>query len=50
MQNFYGMLNCIIIDDDELSSRIIEEYVKKTEFLNLVKAFPSAIHGYLFGG
>jgi len=44
MQNFYGMLNCIIFDDDELSSRIIEEYVKKTEFLNLVKAFPSAIH------
>jgi len=44
MQNFYGMLNCIIIDDDELSSRIIEEYVKKTEFLNLVKSFPSAIH------
>lgn len=43
MQNFFGMLNCIIIDDDELSSRIIEEYVKKTEFLNLVKSFPSAI-------
>ncbi|SDD26174.1 LytR/AlgR family response regulator transcription factor [Williamwhitmania taraxaci] len=37
------MLNCIIIDDDELSCRVIEEFIKKTEFLNFVKSFPSAI-------
>jgi len=38
------MLNCIVIDDDELSCRVIEEFIKKTEFLNFVKSFPSAIH------
>lgn len=37
------MLNCIVIDDDELSCRVIEEYIKKTEFLNYVRSFPSAI-------
>ncbi len=36
-------MNCIIIDDDRLLKRIIEEYIKKTDFLNLVGSFDSAI-------
>lgn len=36
-------MNCIIIDDDKLSRRVIEEFINKTESLNLVGSFPAAV-------
>ena len=36
-------MNCIIIDDDALSRRVIEEFVGRTEFLNLKNSFHNAI-------
>ena len=36
-------MNCIIIDDDKPSRRIIEEYIAKTNGLKLINSFPSAI-------
>lgn len=36
-------MNCIIIDDDKLSRRIIEEFVDKTEGINLVGSYDSAV-------
>ena len=42
MIKFYNM-NCIIIDDDKLSRKVIEEYVKKTDFLNLLNIYSSAV-------
>jgi DNA-binding LytR/AlgR family response regulator len=40
-------MNCIIIDDDKFATKVIEEFVNKTEGLNLVGTFSnpvSAIH------
>jgi DNA-binding LytR/AlgR family response regulator len=36
-------MNCIIIDDDKLSIKIIEEFVGRTEGLHLVGSFSSAV-------
>jgi DNA-binding LytR/AlgR family response regulator len=36
-------MNCIIIDDDKLSRRILEEFIKKTEGLELKHSFSEAI-------
>lgn len=36
-------MNCIIIDDDQLSLRVVEEFVKRTEFLELKHTFHDAI-------
>ncbi|OQX97818.1 MAG: DNA-binding response regulator [Bacteroidetes bacterium 4572_128] len=36
-------MNCIIIDDDKLSRRIIEEFIAKTEGLKLIASYPSAV-------
>jgi len=36
-------MNCIIIDDDILSRKITEKFVKKVDFLNLLHSFPNAI-------
>lgn len=36
-------MNCIIIDDDKLSRRIIEEFVRKTEGLLLKQSFSDAV-------
>jgi DNA-binding LytR/AlgR family response regulator len=36
-------MNCIIIDDDKLSRRVIEEYIKKTDGLELVGSYTNAI-------
>lgn len=30
-------MNCIIVDDEELAHRVIEEYISRTPFLNLIK-------------
>jgi DNA-binding LytR/AlgR family response regulator len=36
-------MNCIIIDDDKLSRRILEEFIKKTEGLVLKYSFSDAV-------
>lgn len=36
-------MNCIIIDDDKLSRRIVEEFVKRTETLNLLYSFENPV-------
>jgi DNA-binding LytR/AlgR family response regulator len=36
-------MNCIIVDDDNLSIKIIEEFVLRTDGLNLMGAFSSAV-------
>ena len=37
------MMNCIIIDDDKLTLRIIEEFISKTDCLYLIQSYPNAI-------
>jgi len=37
------VMNCIIIDDDKLSRKIIEEFIHKTEALKLQHSFSSAV-------
>ncbi|HPX06047.1 MAG TPA: LytTR family DNA-binding domain-containing protein [Tenuifilaceae bacterium] len=36
-------MNCIIIDDDDLSRRVIEEFVKRTEYLTLTQSFSGPV-------
>lgn len=36
-------MNCIVIDDDALSRRVIEEFINRTEFLNLKHTFQNAV-------
>lgn len=36
-------MNCIIVDDDKISSRILLEHVKKSSFLNLTGVYNNAI-------
>ncbi len=35
-------INCIIIDDDPLATKVLEELIEKTSFLNLLRTYPSA--------
>ena len=36
------MINCIILDDEPLAIKIIENFVKKTDFLNCIATFSNA--------
>lgn len=36
-------MNCIIVDDEKTSRRIIEQYILQTDFLTLIKSCSSAI-------
>ena len=36
-------MNCIIIDDDKLSRKVIEEFIERTESVKLIASFESAI-------
>jgi len=36
-------MNCIIIEDDPLSMRVVEEFVKRTDFLDLKHEFNDAV-------
>jgi DNA-binding LytR/AlgR family response regulator len=36
-------MNCIIIDDDKLSRRVIEEFIRKTDFLSLIDSFENGV-------
>ena len=37
-------MNCIIIDDDKLSRKVIQEYVERTDMLNLLAVYDSAVN------
>lgn len=37
------MLNCIVVDDDEMSRRVVVHFIEKTKFLQLSKEFDNAI-------
>lgn len=41
-------MNCIIIDDDELSRIVLEKFIKKTGFLSFSGSFSSAIDAIQF--
>jgi len=41
-------MNCIIIDDDEMSRRVVEEYINRTDFLNLSNSFTNAVEAINF--
>ena len=36
-------MNCIVIDDDALSRRVVDEFINRTEFLELKHSFPTAV-------
>ncbi|MGC9470347.1 MAG: LytR/AlgR family response regulator transcription factor [Bacteroidales bacterium] len=36
-------MNCIVVDDDRMSRLVIEEFIKKTNFLNLISSFSTAV-------
>lgn len=36
-------MNCIIIDDDELSRKVVEEFVSRTEDLRLIHSYENAV-------
>ena len=36
-------MNCVIIDDDKLSRKLIESFIEKTEFLKHVASFSNAV-------
>jgi len=36
-------MNCIIIDDDIMSRKILEEFISRTEQLNLINSFENAV-------
>jgi DNA-binding LytR/AlgR family response regulator len=37
------ILNCIVVDDDEMSRKVVAHFVEKTKFLQLTKDFDNAI-------
>lgn len=41
-------MNCIIVDDDIFSTRIMSDFIKRTSILNLVKTFDNAIDAIEF--
>ncbi len=36
-------MNCIIIDDDKLSRKVVKEFVERTDTLNLIDSYESAV-------
>jgi DNA-binding LytR/AlgR family response regulator len=43
------ILNCIVVDDDEMSRKVVAHFVEKTKFLQMTRDFDNAIdaHKYL---
>ncbi|MCK5103429.1 MAG: response regulator transcription factor [Cyclobacteriaceae bacterium] len=37
------ILNCIVVDDDEMSRKVVVHFIEKTNFLQLTKEFDNAI-------
>lgn len=42
------MLNCIVVDDDEMSRRVVVHFIEKTKFLQLSKEFDNAIEAVAY--
>ena len=41
--NLFRMnINCIIIDDDPLATKVLQELIEKVSYLNLIRTYPSA--------
>lgn len=36
-------MNCVVIDDDKLSRKVVESYIERTDYLTLTASYPSAI-------
>ena len=36
-------MNCIIVDDDKMSRKVLEEFVKRTDSLNLINIYTNAV-------
>ncbi|RXQ93901.1 response regulator transcription factor [Ancylomarina salipaludis] len=36
-------MNCVVIDDDKLSRKVVESYIERTDYLTLIASYPSAI-------
>jgi len=36
-------MNCIIVDDDKMSRKVLEEFIKRTDSLNLINTFTTAV-------
>jgi len=36
-------MNCIIVDDDKMSRKVLEEFVRRTDSLNLINIFSNAV-------
>ena len=36
------MINCVILDDEPLAIKVIENFIKKIDFLNCIGTFPNA--------
>lgn len=36
-------MNCIVIDDDTLSRKVLKEFIDRTDFLNLINSYPNAV-------
>lgn len=36
-------MNCVVIDDDKLSRKVVESYIERTDFLSFGASYPSAI-------
>jgi len=41
-------MNCIIIDDDEISRRVLEEFILKSGFLTLTNSFSNPLEALTF--
>lgn len=41
-------MNCILVDDDEMSRRLIEDYTSRVDFINLVRSFSNPIEALSF--
>lgn len=47
-ENSKNMINCIVLDDDLISRKLIEAYSKKASFLNLLHSFQEPISALSF--
>ncbi|HDP76043.1 MAG TPA: response regulator transcription factor [Bacteroidales bacterium] len=41
-------MNCMLVDDDEMSRRLIEDYASRVDFINLVRTFSNPIDALSF--
>jgi len=41
-------MNCIIVDDEKISRMVIEKFIEKTSFLNLIGTFENAVEAVSF--